>query len=92
MRRDRGTRSALVEAAAEAGYAAEAFEPAQPRDTGVYNVAGGLAWGVAGGWGSLSMPLECLVVVRSVAPVEAIGPALADALPAGGAAWVRLID
>lgn len=89
MRRERGTRAGLIAAAAEAGYAARVFEPARPADTGAYNVASGLAWGVAGGWGSLAMPLECLVTVTAVAPVDAINPALADAVPAGGVAWLR---
>ena len=90
MRRERGTRAAVIAAAAEAGYSARVFEPARPADTGAYATAGGLAWGVAGGWGSLAMPLECLVVVTAVAPVEAVGPAIAEALPAGGVAWVRV--
>ena len=89
MRRERGTRAGLIAAAAEAGYVAHVFEPARPADTGAYNTAAGLAWGLSGGWGSLAMPLECLVTVTPVAPVDAIGPALAAALPAGGVAWVR---
>lgn len=91
LRRDRGTRAALLDAAAEAGAGAvQVFEPAQPRDTGAYN-GPGLAWGVAGGWGSLAMPLECLVTVRRGAATDAaVQAALADALPAGGAAWVRV--
>lgn len=88
--RSRGTRAALVSAAEEAGYSARVFEPAQPRDTGAYGVPQSLAWGVAGGWGSLEMPLECLVTVTGVSPADPIGPALAEAMPAGGAAWVRV--
>lgn len=76
----------LLDAAAEAGSTAQVFEPARPPDTGVYN-GPGLAWGVAGGWGSLQMPLECLVTLQPDTP-EARA-ALAAALPAGGAAWVR---
>ena len=90
MRRERATRTALIAAAATAGYSARVFEAARPADTGAYGIAGGLAWGVAGGWGSLAMPLECLVTVTAVAPVADIGPALAEALPAGGVAWVRV--
>ena len=91
MRRSRGTRPAVIAAAAAAGWEARVFEPAQPRDTGAYGVPDGLAWGVAGGWGSLAMPLECLVTVRAVAPVDEVGPALAEAMPAGGAAWMRVV-
>lgn len=90
MRRERATRAALIAAAAEAGYSARVFEPARPADTGAYGVPGALAWGMAGGWGSLQMPLECLVTVTAVAPVADVGPALAEALPAGGVAWVRV--
>ena len=91
LRKDRGTRAALITAASEAGYSATVFEPARPADTGAYGVSTGLAWGVAGGWGSLEMPLECLVTVRAVAPLEEIGGALTTMLPAGGAAWIRVL-
>ena len=90
MRRDRATRAAIVDAAAEAGYSAVVFEPARPADTGAYSTAGGLAWGVAGGWGSLAMPLECLVTVTAVAPVADAGAEIASTLPAGGVAWLRV--
>ncbi len=93
MRRERGTRAALEAAGAEAGYTVRIFEPARPADTGAYGVASGLAWGVAGGWGSLSMPLECLVTAERGpdAEDEALRTGLVDALPAGGAAWLRII-
>ena len=89
MRRERGTRAGLIAAAAEAGYAARVFEPARPADTGAYNRSSTLAYGLAGAWGSLEMPLECLVTVQAIAPVEPIGPALAAVVAAGGVAWVR---
>jgi hypothetical protein len=92
LHRGRATRAALLAAAAEEGAGAmRVFEPAQPRDTGVY---GGprLGWGVAGGWGSLAMPLECLAIVqRSAATDASVRAALVEALPAGGAAWVRFV-
>lgn len=90
LRRDRATRAGLLDAAMEAGAGpARVFEPAQPRDTGAYG-GPNLAWGVAGGWGSLAMPIECLVTIkRSAVPDAEVAAALADALPAGGAAWVR---
>jgi len=41
------------------------FEPALPSDTGAYGThpesRGGLAYGVAGGWGNLSLPFQCFV-------------------------------
>src|SRR4051794_28663458 len=61
MRSERGTRAGLIAAAAEAGFALRVFEPAQPRDTGVFGDPSTMAWGVCGAWGSLGMPLECLV-------------------------------
>ncbi len=85
LRRSRATRSAVVDAVAEVGGAARVFEPAQPGDTGVYG-GPGFGFGVAGGWGSLTMPLECLVTIQGGTDVMA---AVAEALPAGGAAWVR---
>ncbi len=92
MRRERGTRAALEAAAAEAGFTVRIFEPARLLDTGAYCVASGLAWGVAGGWGSVSMPLECLVTAERGRGAEddALRAGLADALPAGGAAWLRI--
>lgn len=91
LRRVRATRAAVLDAVAEAGGGAvRVFEPARPLDTGVYG-GPGFGWGVAGGWGSLAMPLECLVVVqRSATPEAVVRAAIVDALPAGGAAWVRL--
>lgn len=92
MRRERATRASLADAAAEAGFTISIFEAARPADTGAYNVAAGLAWNGSGGWGSLEMPLECLVVAtRGPAAIDdALLPSIADSLPAGGAAWVRI--
>ena len=88
-RRERGTRGGLISAAAAAGYSAVVFEPSRPADTGAYNTAGQLAWGVSGGYGSLQMPLESLVVLHAVAPVDDVDTEIINALPAGGIAWVR---
>ena len=89
MRRERGTRAGLIAAAAEAGYSATVFEPERPSDTGAYNTAGQLAWGVSGGYGSLQMPLQCLVVLHPVTPVADAHAEIVATLPAGGVAWVR---
>ena len=87
--RGRATRAALIAAVQEAGGDARVFEPARPLDTGVYG-GPGLAWGAAGGWGSMTMPLECLVVVRrGGADDAAVLAAVSDALPVGGAGGVR---
>ncbi len=92
MRRERATRAALVDAALEAGFTAKVFEPAQPYDTGAYNVSAGLAWNIAGGWGSLQMPLECLVTAtRGTAAYDAeLWQGVGEAMPAGGVAWMRV--
>lgn len=92
MQRLRATRSSLADAASEAGFTVSIFEPARPADTGAYNVPVGLAWNTSGGWGSLEMPLECLVTAsRSAAAIDdALLPAIAQSLPAGGVAWVRI--
>ena len=88
LHRSRATRAAVVDAALAAGAVVRVFEPAQPGDTGVY---GGplLGWSVAGGWGSLAMPLECLVTIVANDAVADVAAAIAEALPAGGAAWIR---
>ena len=92
MRRQQATRAAIVDAAYAAGYEVTIFEPAQPVNTGAYNVSSGLAWNVSGGWGSLAMPFECLVVAKPVgAPFEnELWRNVSDAMPAGGAAWLRV--
>lgn len=63
LQRSRATRSA-VEAALQdlMGATPIIFEPTRPADTGAYNVASG--YGVAGGWGSLSLPFQSFVTVR----------------------------
>ena len=91
MHRERGTRAGIVAAASDAGYTVQIFEPARVLDTGAYGTAGAIAWGTAGGWGSLAMPLECLVAAQggTGADVSALEQALTEALPAGGVVWLR---
>jgi len=92
MRRQRVTRTALDEAAAANGFRIDIFEAARPADTGAYNVPSGLAWGSAGGWGSLNMPFECLIVAHPGADAVPSGlwTDIATAMPVGGAAWLRI--
>ena len=92
MRRERATRASIIDAAAQAGYSVWVFEPARPADTGAYNVAAGLAWGSTGAWGSLEMPFECLLVAHAgpTAFATELWPGVAAAMPAGGAAWLRI--
>lgn len=67
--RPRATRQAIIQAVTDlTGIAPVIFEPARPQDTGGYapGPAGdgrgyGLAYGLAGGYGSLMMPYEILI-------------------------------
>lgn len=92
FRRERGTRTGVIEAGAEAGYLIRVFEPARPADTGAFNVPGSLAWNVAGGWGSLDMALECILTARAQTAVDEseLRLAIIHSLPAGGVAWLRI--
>lgn len=92
MRRERVTRAAIVKVAADAGFALSIFEPAQPSSTGAYNVPLGLAWNSVGGWGSLQMPFESLLVATPLQePFESeLWQNISDAAPAGGALWMRI--
>jgi len=59
--RDRTTRSAVVAMLTDlTGRIPVIFEPALPADTGAYN-SPSLAYGAAGGWGSLALPFQCFV-------------------------------
>ena len=60
--RRKGTRSALVLALTDlTGQAPVIFEPANTGDTGGYGQAASLAYGVAGGYGSLLLPYQFFV-------------------------------
>lgn len=92
MGRTRATRPAIVAAAGAAGYTIEIFEAAQQGDTGAYNVPNGLAWSTVGGWGSIQMPFESLIVARATSAEfeDELWKNIADATPAGGASWMRI--
>jgi hypothetical protein len=60
MRRERGTRAAVIAALVDlTGRVPQVFEPARPGDTGAWN--GQIGYGVAGRWGSLMLPRQCFV-------------------------------
>lgn len=65
--RPRGTRAAMIRALYDlTGRTPRVFEPAHPPDTGGWGHEGmtlgtGLAYGLAGGWGSLQLPYQCFV-------------------------------
>jgi len=70
--RPRGTRGALILALTYlTGRTPAVFEPANTCDTGGYAgsmgagamAGGGVGYGVAGGWGNLSLPFQCFVTV-----------------------------
>lgn len=61
--RERATRAGLVGALTDlTGFAPVVFEPSRPADTRAWGLASG--YGVAGGWGSLALPFQCLVAAR----------------------------
>lgn len=64
--RERATRAAVVSVLIDlTGRQPVVFEPARPSDTGAWGQAGGLvaglAYGAAGGWGSLSLPYQAFI-------------------------------
>ena len=64
--RSRGTRASVASALSDlTGRQPTIFEPARPSDTGGWGGPGelvtGLAYGTAGGWGSLALPFQCFV-------------------------------
>lgn len=62
--RVRGTRRSLLDALQDlTGRAAVVFEPARADDTGGYSTSS-LAYGVAGAYGSLSLPFQCFVTAH----------------------------
>lgn len=60
LQRPRGTRPAIVQALVNlTGRTPAIFEPARPADTGAWNTQ--IGYGVAGGWGNLSLPAQFFV-------------------------------
>jgi hypothetical protein len=71
--RERTTRSALNERLRDlTGTAPRIFEPANCNDTGAYGAGagGGLAYVVAGGWGSLALPFTAFITI-TIPPLSA---------------------
>ena len=64
-----------------------------PLSVTVRKVHNTLAWNSVGGWGSLQMPLESLIVANpGGAPFESeLWQNVSNASPAGGAMWMRVI-
>jgi hypothetical protein len=61
--RERGTRYAIHRVLEDlTGRTPKIFEPTRPADTGGYGEPRGLAYGVAGGYGSLLLPYQGFVV------------------------------
>jgi hypothetical protein len=64
--RERGTRGAVIAVLQDlTGRTPVVFEPALPSDTGGYASAagagGGVGYGVAGGWGNLTLPFQAFI-------------------------------
>lgn len=80
--RPRVTRAAVTALLTDlSGTAPRIFEPGDPRDTGGYGM--GWGWGVAGGWGSLAVPAQCLIEMRRPAG-QGVPDAAGWGSPAGG--------
>ena len=86
--RERGTRQSLLAALQDlTGRAATVFEPARATDTGGYST-GVLAYGVAGAYGSLSLPFQCFVTAHR--PIGMGIPLIAGYGSAGPLAYANL--
>ena len=83
LRRERATRAGLAAVLTDlVGQPPVIFELTRPADTGAWGLCCG--YGAAGGWGSLSLPFQCLVTVRR--PVSG-GIALTPPWSGPQAAW-----
>lgn len=62
--RPRATRGAMIRGVTElTGRDIRVFEPANPVDTGGYNI-GGAGYNIAGGWGNLDLAYQCFVTAQ----------------------------
>lgn len=81
--RDRATRPAMVGMLSDlTGRPPVIFEPMRPADTGAYGVA--LAYGTAGGWGSLRLPFQSFIT--AFRPLDA-GVPLVTGWGQGAGGW-----
>lgn len=81
--RERVTRRALEQVLTDlTGTPPVVVEPMRPADTGGYG-SGGVGYGVAGAYGSLLMPLQCLVRVKRP-PAQGIPDVAGYGVPTGG--------
>lgn len=97
MFRERNTRASVIQVLTTlTGRAPVVFEPARPADTGVYG-GPGLGYGLAGGYGSLAIPMQSFV--HAFRPVGAGIPIVADSdiyaaiesvRPIGYTIWVAI--
>ena len=79
---EKGTRAGVIKAVqALLGVTPTVFEPANPADTGGYNM--GCAYNVAGGWGSTELPYTFFVRIPPMAQAAAL-PCNGYAGPLGG--------
>ncbi len=100
MFRPRATRPAFIAGITDlTGRPPTVFEPSRPGDTGAWN--GRLGYGVAGHWGSLSLPNQVFITAYRPTAPNADGETVADAdiyaaarglVPAACTAWTRITN
>jgi hypothetical protein len=81
---EKATRSAISQAVQQlTGYAPQIFEPWRPADTGAYNSPQSLAYGIAGGYGSLDLPAQYFITAFRPHAVEGIANVMGYGIPVG---------
>jgi hypothetical protein len=97
MRRERGTRAAVSAKLLDVtGRPPLVIEPTNPGDTGAWGH--GCAWGVAGVWGSWTLPNQFFLTAfrpTTGGPQvsdETIRAAVLDALPVASIAWMQILN
>jgi len=95
LNRQRVTRGAMIANLVElTGRQPVIVEPANPNDTGVWGCA--MGWGVAGVWGSMTMPQQVFVAAFRpdtagyVAADSDIVTAVLDAVPVAVTPWINI--
>lgn len=82
---EKATRSAISQAVyALTGYEPQIFEPWRPADTGAYNSGQSLAYGMAGGYGSLKLPAQYFITAYRPHAAAGVSNVMGYGVPVGG--------